>query len=320
MTKYSVLIGINYINTKDELNGCINDVFNMKNFLEFRLGYKNFIVLTDNTQIKPTRNNILSAINSLVSKLKPGDDAWVHYSGHGLLVDDFNGDEKYDTCICPIDYNISRRRGGGLISDDTIRSVLINKIPKGTKLYFVLDACHSATGLDLAYKYDDSSFLKDKSKKPVEYIRDEWVLDQKEHYFKQYPITNGDICCVSGCQDNQESADDFIKSDQMFGGVLTSTMLSLFKTNDLNNYKWTDFLKDLNCTIKVNGYDQVPALTSGKPLELDNTILTNDVENAIKQPIRPSNYVRKNIFTEAKFIHAKRIFKNKTKFMKMTFK
>ena len=31
--KYALLIGINYKNTTNELNGCINDVMNMKKYI-----------------------------------------------------------------------------------------------------------------------------------------------------------------------------------------------------------------------------------------------------------------------------------------------
>ena len=32
--KKALLIGINYVGTNSELNGCINDIYSMKNYLE----------------------------------------------------------------------------------------------------------------------------------------------------------------------------------------------------------------------------------------------------------------------------------------------
>ena len=277
MVKRALLCGINYKNTNDQLYGCINDVNNMKIFLQSKLGYTNNIVtLTDDTSVKPTRSNILKGIDTLVRKLKSGDEAWVHFSGHGVLVRDYSGDEEsgYDSCFAPIDYNRS-----GFISDDVIRSNLAQRVPRGVKLYVVLDACHSGTGCDLRHKYDDSSQLttnQNQTTNPLTltYVPSEWSLRQTSYEFPKHPRTAGEVYCISGCQDNQESGDTYIESDRMYGGVLTSTMLSLLKSNDLKTYKWKDLLKDVCCSEKVNGYAQRTALTSGNPLNMESAVFS----------------------------------------------
>ena len=60
----------------------------------------------------------------------------------------------------------------------------------------------------------------------------------------------------------------------MYGGVLTSTMLSLLNSNDLKTYKWKDLLKDVCCSEKVNGYAQRTALTSGNPLNMESAVFS----------------------------------------------
>ena len=300
MVKYAFLIGINYRKTADELYGCINDVNNMKIFLQSKLGYTNNIVtLTDDTSVKPTRSNILKGIDTLVRKLKSGDEAWVHFSGHGVLVRDYSGDEEsgYDSCFAPIDYNRS-----GFISDDVIRSNLAQRVPRGVKLYVVLDACHSGTGCDLRHKYDDSSQLttnQNQTTNPLTltYVPSEWSLRQTRYEFTKYPRTAGEVYCISGCQDNQESGDTYIESDRMYGGVLTSTMLSLLKSNDLKTYKWKDLLKDVCCSKKVNGYAQRTALTSGNPLNMESAVFSFPVVR-IAAPAKKnyrSNYRTMNV-------------------------
>ena len=244
MVKYAFLIGINYRKTADELYGCINDVNNMKNFLQSKLGYtnSNIVTLTDDTSVKPTRKNILKGIADLVKNLKSGDEAWVHFSGHGVLVRDYSGDEEsgYDSCFAPIDY-----KRFGFISDDVLRSNLAQSVPRGVKLYVVLDACHSGTGCDLRHKYDDSSYLTNQIRNSnlltLTYVPSEWSLRQTSYEFTKYPRTVGEVYCISGCQDNQESGDTYIESDRMYGGVLTSTMLSLLKSNDLKTLKTVYF-------------------------------------------------------------------------------
>jgi len=285
MVKYGLLIGINYRNTADELFGCINDVNNVKVFLQSQLGYTDFVMLTDDTPVKPTGINILNQIDALVRKLKTGDEAWVHFSGHGIRTLDRNRDEEsgYDSCFAPIDHNNRL-----FISDDVIRSNLVQKVPRGVKLYVILDACHSGTGCDLRHKYDDSSYLTIQNqnvKPPLTYVPSDWSLRQTSYEFKKYARTVGEVCCISGCQDHQTSGDAFIESDNMYGGVLTSTMLSLLKSNDLKTYKWKHFLKDICCCEKVNGYQQITALTSGNPLNMEHTVFTFPVTKPVTNPV-----------------------------------
>jgi hypothetical protein len=57
--KFAVLIGINYRNTPKELYGCINDTTNINNMLQAKYGFNNFVFLTDDTNKKPTKENII---------------------------------------------------------------------------------------------------------------------------------------------------------------------------------------------------------------------------------------------------------------------
>jgi hypothetical protein len=229
-------------------------------------------------------------------------------------VRDRNRDEEsgYDSCIAPLDYARS-----GVISDDFIRSNLASRVPRGVKLYVVLDACHSGTGCDLRYKWDDSSFVTDKTKAAritlSPYVGSDWTLRQTVYEFKKYSKIAGEVYCISGCQDNQQSGDAFIESQQEYGGVLTSTMLSLFKSNDLKTYKWKHLLKDICCSEKVNGYNQKTALTSGNPLNMESSVFSFPKTPA--PPIAASNLKKKYITNNKMRI----MHKNKNIMKKMLF-
>lgn len=87
-TKKALLVGINYTGTSNALAGCINDVRTMQNFLIQRFGYQHddMVVLTDDQRDPrsiPTRQNIISAMQWLVSGAQPNDSLFFHYSGHG---------------------------------------------------------------------------------------------------------------------------------------------------------------------------------------------------------------------------------------------
>lgn len=264
----ALLVGINYTGTSQQLYGCINDINNMGSYLQKVRKYNSFIVMTDMSTIKPTRSNIIAGFSELLQGTKSGDELWFHFSGHGTLIRDASRDEESgkDSCICPIDFMCS-----GYITDDIIRNNLAALVPKGVRLYIVLDACHSGTGCDLRYKYDDSSYLTNRiATLPAKYITTDWSLQQTNYEFKRYSKTAGEVFCISGCQDEQTSADAFL--DGQASGVVTYLLLNCLNNNSDSTYKWKHLLKDICCGEKVNRFTQRTALTSGNPLNLEDTV------------------------------------------------
>ena len=290
----ALLIGINYLGTPSQLYGCINDINNVGSYLYNTRKYNSFIVLTDNTRVKPTKANILQAFNALFTNVRAGDELWFHYSGHGTLLRDTNRDEEsgFDSCICPLDYQRS-----GFISDDVIRQMLAQRVPKGVKLYIVLDACHSGTGCDLRYKYDDNSYLTNKPASastplPEKYIPTDWSLKQTSYEFKKYIKTNGEVYSISGCQDNQTSADAFMEGQAT--GALTFILLSCLRANSPTTYKWKHLLKDICCSEKVNGFTQKTCITSGTPINSESNVFSM---NEIQIPTRNISSTSDTIIT-----------------------
>ncbi len=158
----AVLVGINYRGTRNELGGCINDVLGTKRQILAEYPTAEIELMTDDTPVKPTRNNILDKLTSLVYKAQAGDTLMFHYSGHGSQVPDLEGDEEdgYDETICPIDFmtrrtvtvNGIRRILDSQITDDEIHSVISN-VPKNVKFLMLSDSCHSGTIGDLKYDF-----------------------------------------------------------------------------------------------------------------------------------------------------------------------
>jgi hypothetical protein len=90
--KNALLIGCNYKSTQYELKGCINDVNNLADKLkQFSFSTK---ILTDNTLIKPTKDNILKELKNLLITSNPNDLLFFTYSGHGSQTIDKNNDEN----------------------------------------------------------------------------------------------------------------------------------------------------------------------------------------------------------------------------------
>ena len=114
------MIGINYLGTKNELKGSINNVRRLAPFLNQRYGfsYDDMVILTDDQQnpiSRPTRANIIRAMKWLVSGAKANDSLFFHFSGHGGQTEDLDGDKDdgLDETIYPVDFKQS-----GMIVDD----------------------------------------------------------------------------------------------------------------------------------------------------------------------------------------------------------
>lgn len=283
--KKALFIGINYIGTDSELNGCMNDVANIKSFAK-RAGYNNYRTLIETTNNhKPTRANILKYMAWLVQDAKPGDRLFLHYSGHGSWEKDTSGDEDdgRDELLVPLDYETA-----GFISDDELRQVLVDKVPTDVFLFCLFDCCHSGTVLDLRYKYMSDTTYHGPLQDTINYVFKDWSQNISYSEQKNYPKTQGQIVMISGCRDKQTSADAFIKDDKTYQGALTWAFLQIMKDNGVyqkskskkdqqtggapvdQGLKYKHLIKDLRCLLKVKKYTQVPQLTSGNYIDLNS--------------------------------------------------
>lgn len=245
-SKKALLIGINYNNTPYKLNGCINDVENMKTHL-VKKGFNesNICSLTDNTAQKPNRAIILSEFTKLLSNASSGDVIFFFYSGHGSNIIDNNNDEndKYDEAIVTLDYN--------LITDDMFKSVIDANLKEGVTLLAFFDACHSGTMLDLPYQYFDSELFEGNT-----------VNNANK-------TTKGNVIMISGCRDVQTSEDAYINN--MSQGAMTWSLLESLKTPSLT---WAKLLQEMRNNLKKSNYTQIPQLSAGSSsFNINNPIL-----------------------------------------------
>jgi hypothetical protein len=89
------------------------------------------------------------AMHWLVQGCSYGDSLVFQFSGMGAQVPDDDGDELdgMDEALCPMD---SFHQGP--ILDDEINEAIVRPLVHGVTLHAVIDACHSATVLDLPYQ------------------------------------------------------------------------------------------------------------------------------------------------------------------------
>ena len=237
--KKALLVGINYIGMEGQLNGCINDVENMSEVLKKEYSYNDITIITDNTEMKPTRVNIMKELLNLI--LSGNKELFFHYSGHGSQVKDVSGDEidAIDECLVPLDYKTN-----GMILDDELRG-LLQCLNADQKLTMILDCCHSGTGVDLPYlvfeRVGKLSLLNDPSIKGS--------------------ITRGKVLCISGCKDNQTSADSV--EDGEAQGALTYSLINAIKNIKKPVRTIEAVYKSMKTTLATKKYTQIPCMSAG---------------------------------------------------------
>lgn len=247
LRKIALLIGLNYAGTANELNGCINDVNNMKKFLLTKGFAERDIKLITDANSPVTIKMVMDELK----KLCVNENALLvfHYSGHGSNRRNNDSDENeadgMDETIYVSD---------GDLHDDKIRK-LVSKTPASSKLFAVFDSCHSGTICDLRYNLKvDRNRKKNVSKDAVAFSLTE---------NSSYPETAAQISVVSGCKDEETSADSFENGSAQ--GALSANLIPLLSTAS----SWKKLITDLAAVMKEKNYEQNPQLSFGKSTSLD---------------------------------------------------
>ena len=147
MADKAAIFGINEYKKVPSLNGCANDVENMRSLLTGVFGFdpKNVKTFTDS---KVTKVEVQRQMKWLFRDVAAGDRVVFHFSGHGSSVADKDGDETdgQDEIFCLYDMDFDDP--GSYLVDDELR-LWTGTLPSGVQLTVILDTCHSGTGTRL---------------------------------------------------------------------------------------------------------------------------------------------------------------------------
>jgi hypothetical protein len=139
------------------LQGCVRDIQHVELFLKSRLGLANanLIKLTasnvkgsskpvEPVEEWPTYVNMVNGFKTLTARAQPGDQAYIHYSGHGgrtpTVIPWEKGPRALDESLVPIDIGDSSAR---YLRDIELGKLLKDMAAKGIMVTIVLDSCHS---------------------------------------------------------------------------------------------------------------------------------------------------------------------------------
>jgi len=246
--KRGLLIGINYNGTNAQLNGCINDTNSIHSALTSNYGFNvdHISIITDDTEKKPTRDEILSAFKIFLESGQEGDLLFFSYSGHGSSTYDRNSDENdgKDEMIVTSDLK-------GIL-DDELKSLIQTHLKKGVTLFALFDCCFSGTVLDLKYQYLDS--LENNT----------FTTDNNN------TETKSNVIMISGCNDTQTSADAYM--EKKYQGAMTWAFLNSLKDKSTSNLSWKNLLIDMRDKLKQSEFTQLPQLSSGCLIDINDGI------------------------------------------------
>jgi len=255
-----LLVGINAY-PGNELNGCVNDVTDMADFLVSHCGFNesDLRLITDS---RATTQAIKDRLKWLVGEAKVGDRIIFHYSGHGAQfpMRDAEGKvSRVDECICPVDFDWTEAH---TIRDKEFNE-LFSAVPKGVIFTWVSDSCFSG---DLA-----KEFLQPKRKiKSMPMPADiAWRLRTAEttgikRVAFEHILQDFNVVLASGCGQRETSSDAQI--DNRFNGALTYYLLHTLSAPDGLTRPLEYVVARTRAELQQNGYAQHPQLQGSADL------------------------------------------------------
>lgn len=231
MTRRAVLVGINYVNGKNPLQGCVNDVKSVEQILKHKYLYENVVILTNELA---TRTNILAEFTKLLSEAVAGDSLFFLYSGHGFHIKDTSYDEVdgYDELIVCND--------SLPIIDDELRQIIMTNLKVDVQLFALFDSCLNGTIFDLKY----NSYLMT-------------TID--------IPETVSNVFALSTSSDFQNSAETLM--DGTYQGAGTWAFLQVMTATP--EPLLMDIVKEMRTLLVSKGFRQYPQLSWGKKIDVD---------------------------------------------------
>ena len=287
----ALLIGINYTGSRHALNGCINDVENVREYLGERFRVVNEVSLDTNRVLQSVQKvyNFRKTAHQQVKEVKKTRSTGADELEILVLTDDKEQKPTRANILAAFKWLVKGAKQGdrlyvhysghgsqvrdlngdepdgrdeclcpldyntaGMIIDDDVRKCLINPLPKGSQLRCIFDCCHSGTMTDTKYIYKNTASFQGK----LQGRKDARQLE-----------TKADVIAWSGCRDDQTSSDAYISGK--FAGALTATFLEILR-DPKQDRSYSALYERLTTLLKQRKYAQKPQLTSGKAIDVES--------------------------------------------------
>ncbi len=219
-----------------------------------------------------TKKVITQSLDSLIQQSNPGDYIYIHFSGHGQLMVDDNGDETdgLDESFIPYDaqrrYKVGVYEGQNHLRDDELGEFVESfrkKIGKKGKLTVVIDACHSGTGTRKENEYKrGTTYIFAPPNKEVYKITDK--ISDKPHLTGK---TLAPFIIISACLPEEINYEYYHKPSGLYYGALSFAICQVMNKSS-QKISTANFMEQLKT--------EVARLFQGKKRKQTPYIETND--------------------------------------------
>ena len=257
--QYVLLIGVNKYDSPslEDLKYCVNDMEMLAEcFKKNGVPEKNIYMITDDSDIRPTKVNIRKQIEDVLGLLEPEHQVTVAFSGHGVTV-------KGKQYLCPSDGN--RKETKTLISREWVYEQLDNCLAK--RQLFIIDACRENV------EVSDTS---------VNYTK---AVSSQEEFSTSKPRAESGthkFFTIASCAKDQISWEDQDLKQGVFMYYLARGLKGAAKDDDDNNITVVGLFTYVNKKTKAyvkekNLPEQSPVLISGTT-EMEDFNIAKNVE------------------------------------------
>lgn len=282
---YALLVGINdYLGGVNGLNGCVNDVKRMAEFLKLRTQNGEFElkpkILTSGdrenaNEVKPTRKAVIDGFRSHLCQAGPEDVALFYYSGHGSQEKSppqfwhLEPDKLDETLVC---YD-SRTGDSWDLADKELAVLIADTAKQGAHVVVILDSCHSGSGTRAADGSGIRLAPRDLRDRPLDTfiagVAERAVSSAAGDATKESPdaatgewftLPQGKHVVISACR-AEEAAREKSMPDGLTHGVLSYYLLDTVQQVG-PNLSYRDVFSRVNALVQNTVTDQNPLMAA----------------------------------------------------------
>lgn len=300
---YALLIGIDYYKPNrfyKSLKGAVRDITLVESFLKktFSLPPERIYKLVSSDPddsllsdirsaggLDPTYENIVQAFDQITQTAQPGEQVYIHYSGHGGRAKTVYPDlkqgssEQTDEGLVPMD--IGDMPEGRYLRDVEMTTLLKRMTDKGLLVTVVLDSCHSGGSTR-----GDAEIRGGTEPDTLARSRDSLVADREELERNWRELTREravgvaglpqarDYVLLAACRPNEYAYEYAVNGSNERHGALTYWMIDTLNSGALSNQPLTyKLLHDrVNAKIQSKFPQQIPMILG----ESDRRVFSSD--------------------------------------------
>jgi Caspase domain len=273
---YALLVGIDeYVNVSP-LQGCVNDIAAIKEYLEGRVntdGYQLHLHTLINQNA--TRQAVIDGFRQHLCQAGSEDVVFFYYAGHGSQQEapeefwDIEPDRLNETLVC---YD-SRSPGNADLADKELKKLIAEVAKKNPQITIIMDCCHSSSGtrgdieadtlvrqapIDIRKRSLDSFIFSNSEERSLAKNPTDWTLPQVKYI------------SLAACRD-RETAKEYNVGGQRRGAFSYFLLDTLKKANGSLTYR--DLFKRTNALVRSKVAAQSPQLEATVVDDLEQPFL-----------------------------------------------